>query len=39
MNSAIDKAVRVIIPANIRKKAGLKAGTTLAIMADYWKQE
>jgi AbrB family looped-hinge helix DNA binding protein len=34
MKSTIDKAGRVIIPAIIRKKAGLKAGTTLQIVAD-----
>jgi len=34
MRSTIDKAGRVVIPAAIREKAGLTAGTALEVTAD-----
>jgi AbrB family looped-hinge helix DNA binding protein len=34
MKTTIDKAGRVIIPAAIRDRAGLKPGTTLEVLAD-----
>jgi len=34
MQSTIDKAGRVVIPAVIREKAGLTAGTVLEVTAD-----
>lgn len=34
MKTTIDKAGRVVIPAAIRERAGLVAGTTLVVTAD-----
>lgn len=34
MKTTIDKAGRVVIPAAVRKRAGLKPGTELEIVAD-----
>ena len=34
MRSTIDKAGRVVIPAAIREKAGLRAGTALEVTVD-----
>jgi AbrB family looped-hinge helix DNA binding protein len=34
MKTTIDKAGRVVIPADIRKKAGLTAGTELDVIVD-----
>lgn len=34
MRSTIDKAGRVVIPAAIRERAGIRPGTTLEITAD-----
>lgn len=34
MKTTIDKAGRVVIPASVRERAGLRAGTTLEISVD-----
>ena len=34
MHTTIDRAGRVVIPASVRKQAGLKAGTVLQVILD-----